>query len=176
MDAGMALRALSANSFLSRFLFLAEDCCLFMVVEEERVILDGDEPVVLDLEFGLDCCLELVFFFVLVLDLLRLREISESVTLFCFLASLRVRERLSDDPDNSSGRRLLLELRLDCVLELVISLLLDLDRPLSSSPSPPVFAFALPLLLCRRGGGGGGLLRLLCCRISFHRQRMTTRR
>lgn len=160
MDAGMALRALSANNFLSRFLFLevAVGCCCFFV-EDERGVLDG--------EFVTVDCLELFGDFLdLDLDLLWLR-VPSLVAPLLFCASLcldLLRER--PDPDDSLCRTLLVALRFDSILarvDLTLSLL-DLVRP-SPSPSSSLLllllvVLALPLLLCRLGEGGGGLMRL----------------
>ncbi len=156
----MALRALSANNFLSRFLFLdvVVGCCNFFV-EDERGVLDG--------EFVTANCLELFEDF-LDLDLLWLRVPSLAAPLL-FCASLcldLLRERPTDDPEDSLCRTLLAVLRFGLTL-----LLLDLVRP-SPSPSsslPLLVVLALPLLLCRLGGGGGGVIRLwlLCSRTDF---------
>lgn len=112
MEAGMALRALSANNFLSFFLFFG----FFAVVEERDVVLDGAIAVVDDdLVLFFDCCFELLDGDFLVLDLLWLREISESDAPCCcdcsFLDLLRDWRPSTDDPDDSFGRTLLVVLR-----------------------------------------------------------------
>jgi len=120
MEAGMALRALSANNFLSFFLFLGG---FFAEVEERDVVLDGEVVVVDDdLVFVFDCCFELLDGDFFVLGLLRLREISESDAPCCcccccgcsFLDLLRDWRPSTDadTPDDSFGRTLLEVLRL----------------------------------------------------------------
>ena len=126
MDAGMALRALSANNFLSRFLFLAVvgvgggggD---FFVEDERGGVLDGDLLAVdcfelledlLVLDLGLD------------LDLLtRLSSLIIAPVIFCDSLCLDLlRDRPTDvDPDDSIRRTLLLVvvLRFDCLLDII---------------------------------------------------------
>ena len=169
IEEGMALRALSANNFLSRFLSLGCCACNFFV-EEVRGVLDGEVVVLLVVDLVFDCCFG--DFLDLVLDLLRLREISASeapLSLFCFLDLLRDRERSPTDDADVVFRRLYVVISWvrvdDCVFGRVTSLSLDLDRPLPpTSPSAPTPTrplllllddLALPLLLCRFGGGGG---------------------
>ena len=103
----MALRALSANNFLSRFLSLGCCDCNFFV-EEVRGALDGEVVVLFVVDFVIDCCFCFEDFLDLVLDLLREIFASEAapLSLFCFLDLLRDRERSPTDDADVVFRRL----------------------------------------------------------------------
>ena len=185
IDAGMAMRALSANNF-SRF--LAEGC--FAAADERAAVFERDVVEVACFWFLVfDCCLELgdCLFLFLGLDLLRLLLPPISGTsLLLDLPFVLVLERASTLGD-SFGRTLLVvavavvfrcaswldfvsRTRVDCGLEASmwpLARLLDGPSLLPSALRPVLLllVLALPLLLLRRGGdgggggGGGGLLR-----------------
>ncbi len=132
MDAGMALRALSANNFLSRFLFLA----VVVGVGGGGDFFVEDERGVLDKEFVAVDCLELLRdLLVLGLDLDLLTRVLPSLiiapVIFCDSLCLDLlRDRPPDvDPDDDSIRRtflLVVVLRFDCLLDIISLARVDL--------------------------------------------------